>query len=74
MKVSLPIYVITLFSAFIFGLLSYYLPGFVFTSEQILWAIVTILTLLGIDVTQMALTVAVELRSLISNLRGQKIL
>ena len=73
-KVSLPVYIVTLFATFIFGILSYYVPGFVFTPEQVLWAIVTILTLLGVDVTQTLLKVAVELHSLIVNLRGQGIL
>lgn len=74
MKISLPYYVVGLLASFIFGLLSYYFPGFAFTPEQVLWAIVVILTALGIDVTQLVLKVAVELRSLISNLRGQGIL
>ncbi len=74
MRVSLPYYTVSLFAAFIFGLLSYYLPNFAFTPEQVLWSIVTILTLMGIDVINALLAVAMQLASVIVSLHKKNLL
>ena len=52
MKVSFPYYVVALVVGFLYALAKYYWPALPLTEEQLLWAIVTILTLLGVDVTQ----------------------
>ena len=52
MKVSLPVYVVGLVAAFLYGLLKYYVPTLPFSEEQVLFVLVAILSLLHIDVVQ----------------------
>lgn len=50
MKVSLPVYLVTLFVAFVYAVIHNYFPTLPLTEEQIMWAVVAILTLLHVDV------------------------
>ena len=52
MKVAFPAYVVALVAGFIYALAKYYVPTLPFDESQVLWAIVTVLTALGVDVTQ----------------------
>jgi hypothetical protein len=74
MKVSLPVYVVGLVAAFVYGLLKFYIPTLPFTEEQVLYIIVAVLAILGVDVTQMALRTRAEVKAMLANLKGQKIL
>jgi hypothetical protein len=51
-KVSIPVYLVTLLCGFIAAVLKYYVPTLPITEDQIQWFIVLVLTLAGVDVTQ----------------------
>lgn len=50
MKVSLPVYLVGLFVAFVYAVIHYYVPSLPLTEEQVMWAVVFILAALNIDV------------------------
>lgn len=52
MKLSVPVYVVALVAAFLYGLLLNIFPDLPLTQEQIQWIIVAILTALNVDVVQ----------------------
>jgi hypothetical protein len=52
MKISFPYYVVALVAGFVYALAKYFVPTLPFDESQVLWVIVTILTALGVDVTQ----------------------
>jgi hypothetical protein len=51
-KVQLPYYLVALAAGFVYAVVKNYFPDLPLTEEQVLWAIVAILTLLNVDVTQ----------------------
>lgn len=50
MKVSIPVYVVGLVVALVYGLLQQWFPDLPLTQDQVQWIFVTILALLGVDV------------------------
>lgn len=52
MKISIPIYIVALLASFVYALVKYLVPTLPVTEEQVLFIIVAILTLAGIDVVQ----------------------
>lgn len=52
MKVNVPYYLVVLFAGFVYAVINNYFPNLPLTNEQVLWAIVAILTLLNVDVVQ----------------------
>lgn len=52
MKLSIPVYVVGLVAAFLYGLLKFYVPTLPFSVDQVLYVILAILALLHIDVVQ----------------------
>lgn len=52
MKLSVPVYVVGLVVPLVYGLLQQWFPDLPLTQDQVQWIFVTILGLLGVDVTQ----------------------
>lgn len=52
MKVSVKYYLVALLAGFIYAAVKEYLPGLPLTEDQVLWAVLAILSLAGIDVVQ----------------------
>lgn len=52
MKVNVPYYLVVLFAGFVYAVINNYFPNLPLTNEQVLLAIVAILTLLNVDVVQ----------------------
>ena len=50
MKVSVPVYLVTLLAAFVYAVINYYAPDLPLTQDQVQWLIVTILVALNVDV------------------------
>lgn len=51
-KVSLPYYLVALFAGLVYSVINYYLPDLPLTNEQVLWVVVTLLTIAGVDISQ----------------------
>lgn len=52
MRISVPYYLVTLAAAFLYAVIHNYVPDLPLTEEQVVWVVVTILTLLNVDVVQ----------------------
>ena len=52
MKVNVPYYLVALFAGFVYAVINNYFPDLPLTNEQVLWAVIAILTLLNVDVVQ----------------------
>lgn len=50
MKVSVPAYLVALLAGFVYAVIRHYVPTLPLTENQVLWVIVTILTVAGVDV------------------------
>lgn len=51
MKVSVPVYIVGLVVALVYGVVKYYVPDLPLTQDQVQWIFVAILAALGVDVT-----------------------
>lgn len=52
MKIQVPYYLVALAAAFIYAVIHNYVPDLPLTEEQVLWVVITVLTLLNVDVVQ----------------------
>lgn len=52
MKVSVKYYLVALLAGFVYAVVKEYVPGLPLTEDQIVWAVLALLTLAGVDVVQ----------------------
>ena len=52
MILTVPMYLVALFAAFLYAIIENYAPGLPLTEEQVLWLVLTILAALNVDVVQ----------------------
>lgn len=52
MKLSVSAYVVALVAGFVYAIAKYYVPTLPFDESQVLWAILAVLAIFHVDVTQ----------------------